>query len=68
MIIAYLGENIKKYRRDKDLTQKQLSQKANVPYTTLIKIENGFVKNPKIETIAKISKALNISIDLLIYG
>ncbi|MFH1543241.1 MAG: helix-turn-helix transcriptional regulator [Patescibacteria group bacterium] len=61
-----LGEKIKKLRNDKDLTQEELARKANIPYATLMKIENGQVKNPTIKTIYKIAKALNISLDELI--
>ena len=34
-----LGEKIQKLRREKGLSQEDLAKKANVPYTTLTKIE-----------------------------
>lgn len=58
-----LGKKIKKYRKAKGLSQDQLSKKANIPYTTLTKIETGVIKNPSVFAIAKITSALGITID-----
>lgn len=48
------------------LTQDGLARKADIPYTTLTKIESNVVKKPSVQTIAKIAKALNINIEELI--
>lgn len=61
-----LGENIKKIRKKRNLTQDKLSRLADIPYTTLTKIETGVIKKPSIYTIAKIAKALNVRVDDLI--
>jgi len=61
-----IGKQIKKLRSTKDLTQEKLSIKADVPYTTLTKIESGVIKKPAVQTIAKIAKALDTTIDDLI--
>lgn len=53
-------------RKEKGLTQEGLARKANISYHTLIKLESGGIKNPKIETVIKLSKALNISLDRLV--
>jgi len=50
----------------KDWTQEKLAREANISYHTLIKIERGAIKDPRLETIKKLSKALEISIDKLI--
>ncbi len=55
-----------KYWRDiKGLTQDALAKKADIPYTTLAKIESGVVKKPSIQTIMKIAKGLHITLDEL---
>ena len=59
-------KNLGKLRKEKGLTQEGLARKANISYHTLIKLESGSIKNPKIETIIKLSEALRISIDKLI--
>ena len=61
-----IGKNIKKLRRKIKLTQDGLARKADIPYTTLTKIESNVVKKPSVQTIAKIAKALNINIEELI--
>ena len=59
-------KNLAKIRKQKGWSQEKLAQEASISYNTLIKIERNGIKNPKIETVIKLSKALNISIDSLI--
>lgn len=61
-----LAENIKKYRAKMGLTQETLSRKADISYNTIIKIESRGITNPRMETLIKLAKALEISIDELI--
>lgn len=63
-----LGENIKKIRKKRSLTQDKLARLADIPYTSITKIETGVIKSPSIQTVAKIAKALDISLDELIKG
>ncbi len=61
-----IGIQIKKYRKELKLTQEELAKKADIPYATLIKIENGHVDNPTIQTLMKIANALQVNIDNLV--
>ncbi len=61
-----LADNIKKYRNKIGVSQDRLSKLADVTYNTIIKIESGANKNPTIETLAKIAKALSVGVDDLI--
>ena len=61
-----VSKSIKKYREKLGLSQDQLARKANIPYSTYLKIESGYTPNPSIQTIIYIAKALNISVDQLI--
>jgi len=61
-----IAENIKKYRNKLGVSQDRLSKLADVTYNTIIKIESGANINPTIETLSKIAKALNVSVDDLI--
>ncbi len=61
-----VGGKIQKVRNDKKLTQEELAKKADIPYTTLIKIEQGKVENPTIKTLQKVASALEVSVDDLI--
>ena len=61
-----LAKKIKYFRKKQRLSQEKLARLANVSNNTIINIEAGINKNPTIETLRKIAKALNISIDELI--
>lgn len=61
-----ISENIKKARAKLGLTQDDLAKKADIKYTTLMKVESGTVNKPSVQTMAKIAKALNVSIEDLI--
>ncbi len=61
-----IGKNIKKLRQAKGLSQDRLSKSADVSYNSIIKLETGGITNPTIETLQKISKALDVSVDDLL--
>lgn len=61
-----IAKNIKKYREQKGWTQELLARKADISYNTIIKLESGGIKDPRISTIKKISITLNIDINKLI--
>ncbi|MDD5696387.1 MAG: helix-turn-helix transcriptional regulator [Candidatus Pacebacteria bacterium] len=61
-----ISENIKRLRAKLGLTQDDLAKKADIKYTTLMKVESGTVNKPSVQTIAKIAKALGVSIEELI--
>ena len=61
-----ISDNIKRIRAKLGLTQDDLAKKADIKYTTLMKVESGVVNKPSVQTMAKIAKALNVSIEELI--
>jgi len=61
-----ISENIKKLRKAKKLSQDRLSKLADVSYNSIVKLENGGITNPTIETLQKIAKALKVQVDDLI--
>ncbi|MBI5122935.1 helix-turn-helix transcriptional regulator [Candidatus Roizmanbacteria bacterium] len=54
---------MKKARAKLCLTQDDLASKADIKYTTLNKVESGVVNKPSAQTMAKIAKALGVSIE-----
>ena len=64
--ISTIGKNIKKLRKQKGLSQDRLSKLADISYNTVIKLESGGITNPSIDTLQKLSKALNVSVDDLL--
>ncbi|MCH3963006.1 MAG: helix-turn-helix domain-containing protein [Clostridium sp.] len=57
-----IGTKIKKIRESKNLTQKQLAEKIGVTPVTITRYENNNRK-PSIETLNKMAKALNVTIN-----
>lgn len=64
--MANIADNVRKTRKKSGLSQDKLARKAGVAYNTIVKIESGENKNPTIETLRSISKALDVSVDELI--
>lgn len=58
-------ERLKKVRKRKGLTQKNMSQLLHVNISTYSRYERG-VMQPGLDTLRKISKVLNISTDYLL--
>lgn len=57
----YRGELIRKYRKEKNLTQEQLAEKCNMATITIRQYENG-KRTPQIEQLAVIAEKLDISV------
>jgi DNA-binding XRE family transcriptional regulator len=66
MNASNISDNIKRHRKKLGISQDRLSKLADVTYNTMIKIESGANKNPTIDTLTKIAKALNVKVDDLI--
>ena len=61
-----LGQKIKKLRTKLGLSQDDFARKADVPYTTLTKVETGVIKKPSVFVVSKIAKTLGVDIEELI--
>jgi len=61
-----LAKNVKRLREAKGLSQEKLARLADVANNTLIKMETGKNKNPTLETLKRVAKALEVSVDDLI--
>ena len=61
-----LAENVKRFRKEKGLSQDKLSKLAGVTLTTLVKMETGANDNPKIKTLKKIADALEVTVNDLL--
>ena len=61
-----ISENIKKRRTKLGLSQEDFAKKSGVKYTSLTKIESGVIKTPSVLAMAKIAKALGVSIEELL--
>ena len=59
---------IKDVKKEKNITNAKLSEMSGVPYGTLNKILGSETKEPSINAIIKISKALGVSTDYIVSG
>lgn len=59
--MSTVGENIKRIRKEKGLTQSELGRKLGISQTMIVQYESGR-RNPKIETVQKIANALQVPI------
>ena len=64
--LSTIAKNIRQQRKKIGFSQDKLSKLAGVAYNTIVKIESGENPNPTIETLQKVAKALNISIENLL--
>lgn len=64
--MSTVGENIKRIRKAKGLTQKELGKKLGISQAEIAQRETGR-RNPKIETVQKIADALQVPVSE-IYG
>ena len=61
-----ISKNIRKLRQAKGLSQDRLSKLADVSYNSIIKLETSGITNTTIDTLQKIARALDVSVDDLI--
>ena len=61
-----LVKKVKQLREKLSLSQEKLARLADVSNNTIINIEAGKQDNPTIDTLKKVAKALNVSVEELI--
>ncbi|MEK7525965.1 MAG: helix-turn-helix transcriptional regulator [Patescibacteria group bacterium] len=59
------GENLRKIRKQKGLSQEELAAKAGLDLTTVNELENGN-REPMLKTIVKLANGLEIDNDKLL--
>lgn len=61
-----IGKRIKELRAKAKISQDKLSKKADIPFSTLVKIEAGYTPNPSMDTLVKIADAFGVGMDELL--
>jgi transcriptional regulator with XRE-family HTH domain len=61
-----IGDNVRRIRKKRGISQEKLARLADISLNTLTKIESGFAQKPTIQTVVKLSKALNVTLDELV--
>ena len=58
-----ISENLKYWQDIKHVTTAELAEKSGVPDTTITKIRTRVTKNPNMDTLQRLAKALDVSIN-----
>ncbi|UCD54833.1 MAG: helix-turn-helix transcriptional regulator [Candidatus Omnitrophota bacterium] len=64
-ILKRVGKNVRHYRRKKKLSQEKLAELANLHRTYIGQIETG-KRNVALKNVAKLAKALGVSVKDLV--
>ena len=60
-----LGDNVRRIRLQKGISQERLAVKSDLTTQTIYSIESGKTKNPKINIVEKIANGLDTTIEEL---
>lgn len=63
-----VGERIKARKHELGITANDLYERSGVPLDTINNIVYGRTSDPRIESLAKIAQALDISLDHIVFG
>jgi transcriptional regulator with XRE-family HTH domain len=61
-----LSYNLRALRVDRKLNRPQLAERAGVAFMTVQFIEQGAVKDPKVSTVVKLAKVLEVRVGQLL--
>ena len=61
-----IGKNMKRLRKEQNLSQDRLSKLADFSLNTVVTVESGANENPTIDTLKKIANGLSVGVDDLI--
>ena len=61
-----ISDNLRKLRDKNGYSLEKVARLADLSLNTVVKIENGVNRNPTIETLNKIAKALEVGVEDLL--
>jgi len=62
-----IGDRLRKLRQERDMSQTDVAEAMKVLPNQYNKVENGKV-SPGLDTLVRIAEALDVSIDMIVYG
>jgi transcriptional regulator with XRE-family HTH domain len=66
-LTASFPERLRQLRRERDWSQGQLAKRAGIDLQRISKYERG-ISSPPLETLARIARTLDVSLDYLLTG
>ncbi len=64
--LEHVGETIRQHRRRLGMTQEELARRAGIAPTSIVRLERGEVRAPRLSTLHKLSRALQIPVAELV--
>ena len=61
-----ISKRLKELRKERNWTQQELAQKADLSFNAVTKIEQGAAKHPTLKTLLKLTEAFGIGLDELV--
>lgn len=61
-----ISKRLKELRKERNWTQQDLAQKANLSFNAITKIEQGAAKHPTLKTLIKLAEAFGTGLDELV--
>jgi len=66
IVSSKISLNIKKLRAEKGYSLERVARLSDLSLNTVMRVESGVNKNPTIETLIKIAKSLDVSVNELL--
>lgn len=66
VVSVNIGDNLKALQDKAGMTTAQLAEKSNLPVDTINKIRSGATRSPNADTLARLSVALGVPVDVLL--
>jgi transcriptional regulator with XRE-family HTH domain len=63
--MATFGERLRQLREARGWSQRELADRASVPYFTIYRCERGTHGEPRVSVAARLARALGVSLDVL---
>lgn len=66
-LMQLMGNNVRKYRMERKMTQRQLADLVNYDNSAITRIEGG-ARSMSVATLRAMAQALHVSCDALVFG
>jgi transcriptional regulator with XRE-family HTH domain len=64
--LEHVGETIRHHRRQRGMTQEELARRAGMAPTSIVRLESGEVRAPRLSTLHSLARALQIPVAELV--
>lgn len=64
--MEHVGAAVRHHRKQRGLTQEELAERAGIAATSVVRLENGEIKAPRMNTLYKLSEALSLDPAVLV--